>query len=361
MAKGEALLAGLKGVDPTCYNGWDGTAGCWGCELDVDNLERILTPLGYNCRVLKTAQATRDHVLSGLYRAADNLGAGDIFVFYYSGHGGQQPDLNGDESDGKDETLVAYDREIIDDKIHYALTKFKTGVRIVMISDSCNSGTNYRGRMTVPVNEKAIFMPVARTPREEVEIKAQLIHIGGCRDGFTSAGYQQGGAFTIALCNAWHDGAFTGTFKDLHEKICELISSTQQPQYNEYGPVTDEFRSQRAFAVVSAAPPEGPVELQVVDLEPYKGNIAQPGQKDHYKFNVSKEGRYTIETEGRTDLVMTLYGPDSDSKQIAGDDDSGTGLNPKITAVLMPGMYYVRVEHYDSQNGTGAYRIKVTK
>ena len=27
MAKGEALLAGLKGVDPTCYNGWDGTAG----------------------------------------------------------------------------------------------------------------------------------------------------------------------------------------------------------------------------------------------------------------------------------------------------------------------------------------------
>lgn len=41
MAKGEALLAGLKGVDPTCYNGWDGTAGCWGCELDADNVERI--------------------------------------------------------------------------------------------------------------------------------------------------------------------------------------------------------------------------------------------------------------------------------------------------------------------------------
>ena len=107
------------------------------------------------------------------------------------------------------------------------MTRFKTGVRLVMISDSCNSGTNYRGIMTVPVNEQAIFRPVAGTPREEVEIKAQLIHIGGCRDGFTSAGYQQGGAFTIALCDAWHDGAFTGTFKDLHKKYANLSAQAR--------------------------------------------------------------------------------------------------------------------------------------
>ena len=361
MAKGEALLVGLKGVDPTCYNGWDGTAGCWGCELDVDNVERILKPLGYNCRILKTAQATRNRVLSGLYRTADNLVSGDIFVFYYSGHGGQQPDLNGDELDGKDETLVAYDREIIDDKIHEALMRFRSGVRVVMISDSCNSGSNYRGRMTIPVNENAIFRPLARSPKEDVDIKAQLIHLGGCRDGFTSAGYQHGGAFTIAMCEAWHDGAFNGSYKDLHKKICEIIQSSQKPQYNEYGPVTDEFRAQRAFTVASAAPLEGPVELQVIDLEPHKGNIAQPGQKDLYKFTVKKEGKYTIETEGRTDLIMTLYGPDSDTKLIARDDDSGTGLNPKITADIAPGTYYVRVEHYNSKSGTGAYTIKVVK
>ena len=36
---------------------------------------------------------------------------------------------------------------------------------------------------------------------------------------------------------------------------------------------------------------------------------------------------------------MTLYGPDSDSKLIASDDDSGTGLNPKIAADLSRGMY----------------------
>ncbi|OEU77809.1 MAG: hypothetical protein BA865_12400 [Desulfobacterales bacterium S5133MH4] len=361
MAKGHALLVGLKSVDPTCYNGWDGTGGCWGCELDADNMERTLKSLGYDTKMLKTADATRNSILSSIYRAADNLLADDIFVFYYSGHGGQQPDLSGDELDGKDETLVAYDREVIDDKIHYALTRFKAGVRMVMISDSCNSGTNYRGAMTVPVNEQAIFRPVARTPREEVDIKAQLIHLAGCRDGFTSAGYQHGGAFTIALCEAWQDGAFAGTYKNLHEKICELIRSSQKPQYNEYGPVTDDFRSQKAFAVILAPPVEGPVELQVIDLAPREAAITHPGQKDYYKFTVDEDGRYTVETEGRTDLVMALYGPDSETKLIARDDDSGTGWNPRIAADLSAGTYYVRVEHYNSQSGTGAYSIKTVK
>jgi hypothetical protein len=58
---------------------------------------------------------------------------------------------------------------------------------------------------------------------------------------------------------------------------------------------------------------------------------------------------------------MALYGPDSETKLIARDDDSGTGWNAKIVADLSPGTYYVRVKHYDSQNGTGAYSIKVVK
>lgn len=118
----------------------------------MDNVERILNRLGYQIKILKTAEATRDNILSSLYRAAENAAADDIFVFYYSGHGGQQPDIDGDELDGKDETLVAYDREVIDDKIHEALIKFRFGVRVVMISDSCNSGTNYRARGTVNVD-----------------------------------------------------------------------------------------------------------------------------------------------------------------------------------------------------------------
>jgi hypothetical protein len=363
MARGSSLLVGLKSVDPTAYNGWDGTAGCWGCELDVDNVEMILTSEGYQNRVLKTAEATRDRILSGLYRAADNTIEGDIFVFYYSGHGGQQPDISGDEIDGKDETLVAYDREVIDDKIHYALGRFKSGVRLVMISDSCNSGTNYRGRMTVPVDEKAVFRPFARSgsEREGNNINAQLIHLGGCRDGFSSMGYQHGGAFTMALCEAWQNGSFGGDFKNLHSRICEVIKSSQKPQYNEYGAVSDAFRTQKAFEIGVTPPPDGYTELQVIGTSPTEGAIAQPGEKDNYRFTAKEAGEYTVETEGRSDLVMSLYGPDDEEKLIRQDDDSGTGWNAKIVTDLTPGTYYVRIQHYDSESGTGSYRIKVTK
>jgi hypothetical protein len=362
MNKAHALLVGLKSVDPTAYNGWDGTGGCWGCELDVDNMERILKPLGYRSKILKTAEATRDRILSSLYRAADLMSPNDIFVFYYSGHGGQQPDINNDELDGKDETLVAYDREVIDDKIHQALTRFRPGVRVVMISDSCNSGSNYRGVMKINVNEDSIFRPVAKKlSRDEIQIEAQLIHLGGCRDGFTSAGYQGGGAFTMALCEAWRNGAFNGTFKDLHQKICELIRSSQKPQYSEYGPVSDDFRSQTAFAVPSIPSVEGPIEIPVIETTTVEAQITAPGEKHNYKFTAVEAGQYTIETEGRTDLVMTLYGPDSETKRIAQDDDSGAGMNPKIVADLAPGIYYLRIQHYDGEAGTGAYKIKVVK
>lgn len=361
MAKAQALLVGLKSVDSQAYNGWDGTNGCWGCELDVDNMDMLLQPLGYQNKILKTAEATYDNILASLYRASETLVKGDIFVFYYSGHGGQQPDLDGDELDGKDETLVAYNREITDDKIHYALSRFKEGVRLVMISDSCNSGTNYKNIRTVPVNEDTIFRPFAKkSVSKSTEMKAELIHIGGCRDGFSSSGYQNGGAFTMALCEAWQNGAFNGTFKELHNKICTIITSSQKPQYNEYGTMTDAFKNQRAFEVSIIEPSEGPIELPVNDVTTIKAEISSPGEKDHYKFKVQEEGTYSIETEGRTDLIMTLYGPDDENKLVKSDDDSGSNRNPKITEYLKQGVYYVRVEHYDNANGTGAYTIKVT-
>ncbi len=361
MPKAHALLVGLKSVDPNAYGGWDGTGGCWGCELDVDNIERILLPLGYQVKTLKTKQATRSGILSALDRAADLMTANDIFVFYYSGHGGQQPDYNNDEADGKDETLVAYDREVIDDKIHEALQRFRKDVRIVMISDSCNSGSNYRGIRTMPVKENSIFRPVANTSRDQFEINAQLIHFGGCRDGFTSAGYQGGGAFTIALCEAWNNGGFNGNYKALHTKICQVITTSQKPQYSEYGPVSDEFKNSRAFSLPSVPLIEGPIEIPVIDTEPVRAMIAEPGEKHEYRFTAINEGRYTIETQGRTDLVMALYGPDSDSYLIDEDDDSGNRMNPRIVTSLSPGTYYLRIQHYNSRIGTGDYNLTVTR
>jgi len=85
------------------------------------------------------ADATQ--VIAGLDQAAKDLATGDIFFLTYSGHGGQLPDKNGDEPDGQDETWCLYDGQLVDDELYAKWAKFKPGVRIFVLSDSCHSGS----------------------------------------------------------------------------------------------------------------------------------------------------------------------------------------------------------------------------
>ena len=248
MARGYGLLVGLNSINSAVY-GWDGKNGCLGCELDVDNIARILEPLDYSVSILKTREATASNVLLGLRSAARILKSGDIFVFFFAGHGSQQPDFDGDEQDGQDETLLLYDREVVDDELGPIWKEFRPGVRIVMISDSCNSGTNYRGFRDVPI-EKA--QPLQMRPDRNTGMRAQMIHYSGCRDGWSSAGYESGGAFTSALCKTWANGRFAGTYPLLHKQTSERLSNVgeqQQPQYSKYGNVTAEFEDSHPFSI----------------------------------------------------------------------------------------------------------------
>lgn len=93
-------------------------------------------------------------------------------------------------------------------------------------------------------------------------------------------------------------------------------------------------------------------------------SIGQPGEEDQFRFTVGEEGFHTVETEGSTDVVMRLYGPNSDTLLVAEDDDSGKRFNAKISRELDPGEYLVQVRHYWNQTGTGGtgdYGVKVTR
>jgi hypothetical protein len=95
-----------------------------------------------------------------------------------------------------------------------------------------------------------------------------------------------------------------------------------------------------------------------VDEAPLDAVIGEFGEVDSYSFTVSKRAGYRIETEGSTDIVMSLFGPDSDTKPLAVDDDSGADRNARIAINLRPGSYTVRVRHFSAQK-TGGYRISV--
>ncbi len=48
-------------------------------------------------------------MLSALRSASGKLARGDLFMLTFSGHGGQVPDVSGEEADKLDETWCLYD------------------------------------------------------------------------------------------------------------------------------------------------------------------------------------------------------------------------------------------------------------
>ena len=91
---------------------------------------------------------------------------------------------------------------------------------------------------------------------------------------------------------------------------------------------------------------------------PTSASIGQAGEVDAYRFVVETAGNHIIETQGATDVVMVLYGPDDMTALITEDDDSGSGTNSRIERNLGPGTYFARVRHY-SGSSTGSYSISV--
>lgn len=107
--------------------------------------------------------------------------------------------------------------------------------------------------------------------------------------------------------------------------------------------------------------PEKEIELEISKSKGIHGEIAAPGEEDVFVFTVVKEGKYDIQTKGDTDVLMNLYGPDSKTRFITRDNDSGARLNAKLLIDLLPGKYYIQIRHVDSINGTGKYKVYVSK
>jgi hypothetical protein len=95
---------------------------------------------------LQDKGATRKNILKDLKYLVKKTEKDDWLVFYYSGHGTWVPDVSGDEPDGRDEALYVYgrrkkDRILLDDDLREVISKLADGANLLVISDSCHSGT----------------------------------------------------------------------------------------------------------------------------------------------------------------------------------------------------------------------------
>ena len=132
--KAMSLHIGLNAVSTAAYGGWTGPLAA--CEFDANDMAGIARLKSMKPAVLLTKKATRAAALSGLRGAAKSLQSGDLFFLTYSGHGGQVPDVTGEEADKKDETWCLYDGQLIDDELYFEFSRFAAGVRILVLSDS---------------------------------------------------------------------------------------------------------------------------------------------------------------------------------------------------------------------------------
>lgn len=280
MAKGISLHIGLNKVDPNHYDGWDGELNA--CEADANDMEALAKDQGFASRKkLLTKSATRNVVIKEVSEAAKKLVNGDIFFLTYSGHGGQLPDKNGDEKDHKDETWVLYDGEIVDDEMYTLYSQFAEGVRIMVLSDSCHSGSVIKARYyqnkksngnnicyrNMPpaialrtyqknkkfydkiLSNKAIKESNPHNKEYKAKLKASVRLISGCQDNQLSSDGDFNGLFTAALLEVWNNGAFKGSYASLRKKIGALMPPDQTPRHMLIGTHNTRFNTEQAFSV----------------------------------------------------------------------------------------------------------------
>lgn len=157
-----------------------------GCVNDATQMRDVMmSKFGFKAAdttLLTDAQATRDGILANLNKYAAQAGVGDLVVFHYSGHGTLFPDKYSEEIDESkliymeapdekgvmeviyergtyDSAIVPYDARsktsgkswrnlILDDELYAILGGItRKGAQVVLISDSCHSGSIDRAKI----------------------------------------------------------------------------------------------------------------------------------------------------------------------------------------------------------------------
>ena len=153
-----AFLVGISHYD-TALTGyqWNNINGV----EDVNLLNPVLQKQGFSITTLSDGQATFDNIVRQITQLTNKTKKGDVVYLHFSTHGQPVEDLNGDEEDGWDESIVPIDaykiykkgiyegqKHLTDDLLNKYVKKLRekigpTGFLYVVI-DACHAGTSSR-------------------------------------------------------------------------------------------------------------------------------------------------------------------------------------------------------------------------
>lgn len=255
-----------------------------GAPNDARRIYQLLTddygfPRENVCLLLDEAATTARFLAAFEQGLIGRARASDVAVVYFAGHGSQAKDVNGDEPDAWDETLMLHDArtgeqgDLVDDTFSELLARLHAGTKnIFLILDSCNSGTATRGDGTLvarffePAPAGDAAAPDAGAAGDgsgafgAVDLSG-LVTFTAAADGTPALERDGRGIFTDALIQALSAGGGRApTYAQLARQIPPLVAATsyQVPYFqgNLQGTVFGAARSGGALAweVVSTTP-----------------------------------------------------------------------------------------------------------
>jgi hypothetical protein len=216
-----ALICSLTKVDKKAYDGWDGY--CPGTDVDARNFANMCSKNNIPYIKIENEQCTGNNIIQLWKTCIESLDKNNgLFIFFYSGHGGQV--YSSTEKDRLDETLCLWDGQMRDDTVWQLLNIVPKTCRIFMVTDCCNSGTNFQ----LPFNLGRTSKKLASRSQEP-----NMLHYGGCGDSESSYGSSIGGVFTNYLKRNYNENYsylewFTVTIEQMKKE-------KQKPTFAETG------------------------------------------------------------------------------------------------------------------------------
>ena len=230
-----------------------------GCVNDVTRMREFLEHRGGDRAAIRTLvddEATRAAVIDAFRGHLGGAGPEDTVLFYYSGHGSQEPvppELLAIEPDGLDETLVLYDSrtvgqfDLADKELGALISEVAAdGAHVVVILDSCHSGTATRA-----LGDTVRRAPTDRRPRPLASFLAGAGELAGasrttdgsawitspsrhvllaaCRDEEEAKEIpldgERRGVFSYFLLDALQQATQIPTYRDVHRQVSAQVRS----------------------------------------------------------------------------------------------------------------------------------------
>jgi hypothetical protein len=224
---------------------------CPGCKYDSDRVNNLLrSQFRYKGVLLQSEAAKRDVVVKAINDAVMATPSDGLFIFYYSGHGGQE-NLNSPNTsepsgaDDADEYLCLYDTYLLDDELWDIISKCKG--RVFLVFDCCHSQTMFRSissdiaiarGLAVPLESKEVKSSGFDLKPRAIALDAasfRMLCWSGCLEKEYSYGSKNGGVMTNSLMNRWKKGM---SYDVLWNKILsdvKMLQPTQHPKATQYG------------------------------------------------------------------------------------------------------------------------------